>query len=471
MDRSAIERRLLETGADEFLTPAYEDYCVANVTETLLSLLDAGFDRRLPDEVFRGVGAGRFDVASRDRPADAGRDPRAGAGGCPPADAGRDRPADADAYRSDDVLTDVETVVCVLLDGFGYDHWTRVEDDHALLRRFAESGAVTPLTSIYPSETAAAFTSIHTGRPALEHGLLGWFQYLAFADRDAITLPFTTLDGTPIDDVAPGATATDLFEGCSIYEGDGNADATVRTVLPASIADSKYSLAIYDGVDRIPYEGPAAFAATVRAAVDAAEGPTLIHAYEPSIDAVGHAEGTSSERMRATVADLLRALREEFVESLDPGDAARTLLVVTADHGILDTVPAENVDMTTWDRWRSLQGTFRVDEEGEPRRPTGSPRNAHFHVRPDRRAEARELLEERVDGLVLTRETALERDLFGPGEPSALFERRCGDLIAVHRDRGLCWRADDTQLVGMHGGVTRAEMLVPFAAARVDALR
>ncbi|AGB15480.1 putative AP superfamily protein [Halovivax ruber XH-70] len=423
MRRHELVDELCARGEEGVVEPAYGGDCVTNAAESALALLNPAFERTLPDEAFRGV------------------------------------------------ETDVETVVFVLLDGFGYDEWTRFESRRTLARRFAESGAVRPLTSIYPSETAAAFTSITTGTNPVEHGLLGWFQYLEPIDRDVVTLPFTTLDGTPIDEVDPSLDGTALFDADPLSARAAETDVSFETVLPASIADSPYSRAIFDGARRTGYEERETFATQLRDRVEAASGPTFVFGYEPSIDAVAHEEGLTSRSARQTMADVLTGLQADLVDALSPSIAADTLLVVSADHGLVDTPPAENIDVTEWSHWDTLQGRFRRDAAGGPRRPTGSPRNAHFHVEPEELDAAHAELEDAVEGRVYTRTEAVDSGLFGEGEPTERFERRCGDLVAIHRERGLCWRADDRSNRGMHGGLTRAEMLVPFAAARVDALQ
>lgn len=423
MRREEVERRLLTERLEAgYLFPDYEDYCFANVPETALSVLDGSFDRRLPANVFDGV------------------------------------------------ETDVDHVVVFLLDGFGYEHWKREHRDHALLSRLTDRGRVTPLTSIYPSETAAAITTLHTGQSPIEHGLLGWYQYLDGVGEDAITLPFTTVDGEPLADAAPAAEPQDLFEGSPLYERAVEAGIDVHALLPAGLVDSGYSRAVTAGADRTGYDASSELARTIRETLTDAAGPTFVHAYEPTIDAVAHAEGTESDRYRAELGRITDELRDELVDRLGADVAARTLLVFTADHGFVDTVPDENVALSESSVWPALTETLKRDGDGDRRLPTGSPRNTHFHVRQDRIEDARSLLEDSVDGLVFTREEALDRDLFGVGSPSALFERRCGDLVAIHRNRGLCWRDQDCQLIGMHGGLTREEMLVPFAAARLDRL-
>ncbi|WP_306057120.1 alkaline phosphatase family protein [Natronococcus wangiae] len=420
--RTDLESRLREELSEgPYLFPDYGGYCFAGVPETALSPLDGGFDRRLPADVFAGV------------------------------------------------ETDVDNVVLFLLDGFGYEHWREYCGEQEFLSTLADRGTVTPLTAIYPSETAAALTTVHTGRPPVEHGLLGWFQYLESAERIVETLPFTTLDGEALADVSPASDARELFEGGTIYRRAQEAGIDSYAIQPAEFVDSGYTRKTAVGAERIGYDAPADLAPSIRRALENSSNRTYVYAYDPTIDAVSHAEGTGTERYRTNLEAILERLRRELIDRLDPDVAARTLLLVTADHGIVDTVPEENVDATEWDDWPALRETFRRDAAGEPRLPTGSPRNVHFHVRPDRVREARALLGSNLEGRTFTREEALERDLFGPGTPSSLFERRCGDLIAVHRNRGMWW--GEMESIGMHGGLAREEMLVPLAAARLDALR
>ncbi|ELY88182.1 type I phosphodiesterase/nucleotide pyrophosphatase [Natrialba hulunbeirensis JCM 10989] len=436
-----------EAGEGGYWFPAYDSYCVANVPETALSLLSHSssdaFEHRLPESVFDGVD-----------------------------------------------LDGIDTVVLFLLDGFGYEHWTRDYRDHELLARITDQGTVTPLTSIYPSETAAAITTLQTGALPVEHGLLGWFQYLASADQVITTLPFLTTSGEPLESAAPAADPDDLFDAEPVYSRAADEGIDSYAIQPEAYAESGYSRVSTAGAERIGYGDPAELAATIRevcessgsgseSSATSARTPTYVYAYEPTIDAVSHVEGTTADRYQDELGTITTQLQQEFVAALESSVAERTLLLVTADHGLVDTVPSENIEMEAWEDWPAIRESFRRDEHGEPRLPTGSPRNAHFHVQPDRVADVRERLAAHLgdEAMIVTREEALERDLFGPSTPSSLFDSRCGDLLVIHRNRGLSWPLPGTDesavgdQIGLHGGLTREEMLVPLAAVRLDSLR
>ena len=64
-----------------------------------------------------------------------------------------------------------QKVVLLFVDAYGWRFW---QQDHArfpFLRRFAEQGMVTRLTSQFPSTTAAHVTAMHTGLPVGESGV------------------------------------------------------------------------------------------------------------------------------------------------------------------------------------------------------------------------------------------------------------------------------------------------------------
>jgi hypothetical protein len=129
-----------------------------------------------------------------------------------------------------------ENVVVLLIDGYGWDRFQAGERP-ALLDRLAAAGETTPITSVYPTETAAAITSLNTGRTPAEHGLLGWNLRLPPVDRTVQTLPFLT---RPADDarIAAANADGDTTAGAdgdttAGADGDTTADADGDTIAGA----------------------------------------------------------------------------------------------------------------------------------------------------------------------------------------------------------------------------------------------
>lgn len=257
-----------------------------------------------------------------------------------------------------------------------------------------------------------------------------------------------------------------MFEGEPLYRRAEDAGIGTYVAQPIRSLNSGYSGLTVGDAEQLPYRNVAEMGLKVREVLETDGGSSYLYAYVPTIDAVSHAAGTESEAYQTQLAMVTECVRRELVEKLDRDTAERTLLLVTADHGHVDT--SDTVDIDGFDPiWDSL----RRDDDGNPIPPVGSPRNVQLHLQSGTVERVRNAVEESFDARAFTREEALSRNLFGPGAPSGRFEHQCPDLVITHREKGMWWDETELGLVGMHGGLSREEMLVPFAAARVANLR
>ena len=69
---------------------------------------------------------------------------------------------------------DVSCVVLVILDAVGYHQLRQyLQAERSIFGDLAARGSLAPITSVFPSTTVSALTSIWTGLPPLRHGFLG----------------------------------------------------------------------------------------------------------------------------------------------------------------------------------------------------------------------------------------------------------------------------------------------------------
>jgi len=413
MLRTDLADRLLdELGEDGFVRPDYGRYCFDAVTPTIGSVLGADVGRTLPADALAGVD------------------------------------------------TDVDAVLLFLVDGFGYDQWVDYHEDEPFFRTVTDRGRVTPITSIYPSETAAAINTLHTGVLAAEHGVLGWNVYDRAADEEFVALKFQTADGTPPERVAK----EDVVAAESLYEALRDRGVDCQHVVPFAETAAGAEHHEYDRYDLSTLPG------TVASAFEAADDPAYVYTYLPQVDGECHATGTGSDEYADVVSEVDRTLRESAREARAAFDGD-VLVLVAADHGHVDTDPERNVDLL---EVPVVEDNLDRTRDGSPIRLAGSPRNVHLHLQDGTVETVREGLESQFDVRTFTAEEAVESGLFGDVEHSETFHRRVGDLIVVHRDLGV-WYGGDVEpeslaYVGMHGGMHRSEMLTEFAAVGLDEL-
>jgi hypothetical protein len=404
------------------LFPAYEDYCFGNVPGTLTSALGVPTGRRrLPDDVYGGV----------------------------------------DGVAADD-SRDVDYVVVFLVDGFGLAQW-RDHRDHSVVRAVEQSTTVTPLTSVFPSETAAAITTFNTGAYPAEHGILGWNVYDPELDASFVALGFEGKAGASVSEQE----IADAYAVDPLYPTLAESGVESHLVAPFPAQTAGATGHEYDGgsVDTV-------VDATANA-VDAASDPAYVYAYLPHVDHEGHATGTASSEYATVVDETWQVVGDAVGAVQDAVGADEDVLVAfAADHGHVDTDPERNVDLGTYPT--VVEGLERYDCDGSAVSLSGSPRNVQLHVRDDATAAVRRVLESDVGAHVLDGSAALSDGLFGDGPVAVETERRVGDLIALHPDLGAWFGGDveseELRIVGMHGGLHPDEMLVPFAAGRLDAV-
>ncbi|SEK64307.1 alkaline phosphatase family protein [Haloferax larsenii] len=406
-DLSALRERQQD---GEYLLPAYEDWCFSRIPGTVADLLGADVGPRLP-------------------------------------------------AAATDEYDDISRVVVFLVDGFGLAQWDGERERIPFLRDFERAGRVTPLTSVYPSETAAAMNTFHSATLPAEHGVVGWNVYEPDADEMFEALPFLRKDGTEPEriDIEDVANADPIYPDLSA--------AGVETHHVTPFPSESTVPHTYDADDL------STFSDAFGEAAEEASDPSYIFAYLPQTDATAHAEGVDSEAYREIATetfDRVAAAIDTLAAETD--DHGETLVCLTADHGLIDTDPERNVDLSAppFD----LVPDLKTLSDGTPIRFSGSARNVNLHLRPDRIDDVYDTLVTELDAKVLRKQEVLDTDLFG-ANPSPVFERRLGDLVVVHRDRSV-WYGDEARdkldYIGMHGGLHPDEMLIPFATATLDSL-
>jgi hypothetical protein len=191
-------------------------------------------------------------------------------------------------------------------------------------------------------------------------------------------------------------------------------------------------------------------------------GKRFVTAYWDTIDGITHRWGPGDASWGLELRSLAHVMRVAFLERLTPAQRAGTLLLITADHGGVQTPPGAAV---RYDKHPGLRDALLVPPVGESRAP-------FFYARSDSLGRARAYLEEHLSAFtLLTREQVLASGLLGPGEPSTETPHRLGDLVGVaHGAHYLARDRYQLKMLGRHGGLSPSEMLVPLLGVRLDAL-
>lgn len=349
-------------------------------------------------------------------------------------------------------------VVLVLVDGLGYGPL------RSAARTFADGAAARwadrarPITSVFPTTTTVALTSLSTAAPPARHGVVGYRQHLPRAHAVVEVLRMSPL-GDARENVLVGPEGPPSgFAGLGTIFRRGLA---TRTVSRDRFEASGFTRMIYDGAEYLAYSTFADLARTLRRALGAPEPPGLVLVYWDELDAALHVRGPDPELVALEV-DRLDAMLAWVAHGLPSERAASTTVLLTADHGLVPAAPSHQLAVEREERLLGLLA----------RPPAGDRRAAFLAARGGRTDELRELLPELLvdPARVLDVGKAIRAGLFGPSPHHPELAERIGDLLVLPEPPGgIGYRPPGSPpprrvLGGAHGGLDGDELLVPLVA-------
>ncbi len=366
-------------------------------------------------------------------------------------------------------------VVLFVLDGFGYNQFTRYHNEHKFLSSLAKKSEVFPLTSIFPSQTTNALTTLNTGLTPQEHGLFEYYIYIKEVDRIVNTLSFEPLGSRIRNELLEkGFSPEILFNGPSIQSKLKDAGIKSFTHIYASYAYSHYSKLLYKDSTFIPSLKSSDLIVTLKKKLKKESGPAYFFVHLSNLDTISHEYGPTSYEYNAELSAISYLLNKELIEKIDPQTAKETLILLTADHGGVNIVPN---DTTYLNSFSDVLGNLEQGKTGNPILPTGSARDVFLHVKPDKLLETQDLLLKRIGNKAKIVETkqAINDGLFGRGEVGKQFVDRAGNLLILPYRNETVWFEHFKDIkynpIGQHGGLSPEEMIVPLAVTKLDKLK
>ncbi|HTT34416.1 MAG TPA: alkaline phosphatase family protein [Thermoplasmata archaeon] len=355
-------------------------------------------------------------------------------------------------------------IVILLVDGLGWRGFSRwAAGSGARGRRWA--AAAHPITSVFPTTTAAGLTSLSTGLAPAAHGLVGYRQYLPTYGTVADLLRMSPVLVPGMDLLVGPRWRPALVAGGGTWFRRGLRGAAVSR---DRFRGSGFTRVLYDGASYTGYATAVDLAHQLAQLLASRAPPPVVFAYWDELDTIQHLHGPGARALfdleLGRVVDLLR----HVARSIGPARGGATTLLVTGDHGQVGARADRQVRV---DRLPALRRAMA--------RPLAGDRRAGFFVARSGRTEALRAALSRAlprGARLLDARVAIERGLFGPPPFHPELEERVGDLIAlVPEPWGLTWTAPGARpparyLLGAHGGLAAEELLVPLVAGRLDAL-
>jgi hypothetical protein len=327
-------------------------------------------------------------------------------------------------------VREAQSVVLFVVDGLGW----RLVEQHRDIMPTVSALVGGSISTVVPSTTTTALTSLTTGLPPAEHGIVGYRLFVGGQVMNVLRWSMSSERRPPDpEDLQPRL----AFNG-----------EPIPVVTGAGFASTGFTSVHLRGARFCGWHGVSSIGVHCRRLL--VEGERFVYAYYGNADIVFHMHGLTDDFLVAELAFVDR-LVADLLDSIPSSSA----LVVSADHG--------HVQFERWIEVTPLDGLVAAQ--------SGEARFRYLHAR---RGAERELLAAATElysseAWVLSRERLVEEGWLGPQSPSGEVRRRLGDVVLAAREPvGFLdpANAGEQRLRSGHGSLTPGEMLVPLLAAR-----
>lgn len=350
-----------------------------------------------------------------------------------------------------DDLAQSQNIVLLILDGFGYEFLCR-QEKNTVLHKFL----VGPLTTVFPSTTATGISTFLTGLAPEQHAVTGWFMFLKEVGSVTTSLRFQPR-------CCRASLSRDGFGVDAVY-GNGQeafqrVNRSTYSLHHTHLKKAEYNLAMNPCARPMSFKNEAdCFRKLKKLITRRGKEQRYIFAYWEQFDSLCHKHGTRSAEVQTHYAHLVTRLTK-LVDAIHKTD---TTLIITADHGLIDTEPTKIIELK---HHPALQETLILPLCGEPR-------VAYCYVRPAKTAQfERYVTQHFYNACDLYRsEDLIAQHYFGLFTPDPRLYDRIGDYVLIMREnyiiKDFLMGEEEKFQIGNHGGVSSQEMLVPLIVIR-----
>jgi predicted AlkP superfamily pyrophosphatase or phosphodiesterase len=342
-----------------------------------------------------------------------------------------------------DSLNDYDNVILFVIDGLGFEY---VQASKGLFKNQCRAR----LTSVFPSTTAASITTFLTGQAPQQHGLTGWFTYLQEVGGVTAVLP-CMLRGKQNSISELGIDIASLYNHPSFFS---ELECDSHIVSPGWILETEFNQCHTGKAQTWGYDGMEDMFAQMQQCIRTARDKQYIYTYWSEFDHLSHLNGNRSDIVTEHYRQLQTAT-EKFISEIH---GTNTLLLITADHGFIDTEPERCITINDHPR---LHDCLSMPLSGEPRA-------AYCYLKEGKQDffldYVNSYFAKQLD--CIPSKQLLDDSWFGLGQPHPQLDKRIGDYTLLLKENYIVkdWLESEKRFFhyGVHGGVSESEMFVPL---------
>lgn len=363
--------------------------------------------------------------------------------------------------ESSDAVGSADHLIFLLIDGMGHYTIDRCQGSHGMpnLLKFLIKSQYDVITSTFPSTTSTATVTYHTGMDPEKHGVIGYLQFLKNAGTVCNMINLTPLGMRNRSLLDFGRALPQLNRWETIHEKLRDEDIASYLYQPEGIKNSGLTRITAKGSIIRPYYTISQMISNIASDIINSSGPTFHFCYISTVDTISHHAGPFTADTASEIDTIFHLLENVLAQKVS---GTATGIMISADHGHIEVGPRNNIDSGRDEILRKMLSSPVAGDERAPvlRSRTLDIEDLKQHLQkyyPGFMAmESSKLIKDGFFGR--TGSTDLDSDLFGdivmiPVGPYAIYDSY---LAILDSDMAF------PDMVGMHGGLSREEMIVPL---------
>lgn len=341
---------------------------------------------------------------------------------------------------------DNKNIVLIVIDGMGYEYLKKYGKESFIYENLKGK-----ITSVFPATTASAMTTFQTGVAPQQHALTGWFMYLKEIDGVSIILPFTSR-GDNLKLSVRGIKYEDIYNERNFFE---DLEVNSYSIKHKNYANSEYSLAVSKGAKKLSFTSLNGLFKQINNALSTDEDRKFILAYWDGFDSLCHKEGAGSDVVKKHFVEIDKKLKS-FAKTLKNKNTA---VIVTADHGVVDTKSRDRVIQLK--DHPEFVDTLTMPLSGEPRA-------VYCYVKPNKIKKFENYVKTKFKKVCEMHKSndLIGANYFGLYDQNKKLKERVGDYILIMKEnyimKDLVSGERENICIGNHGGTSKEEMFVPL---------
>lgn len=348
------------------------------------------------------------------------------------------------------ILKESRNIVLLVIDGLGYEYLINNKKG-----TFFEDKPIYRITSMFPSTTTTGISTFMTGVAPQQHALTGWFMHVK--ELKGIIKPLSsTFRGGDKTFSSLELDSKKIYDQKNIFL---KLNIPSYVIIEKSLLKSDYNSFLNKDAKTIKYEDNnmgSLFRKTKETILKNSKRK-FIYAYWPYFDKTFHHKGEKSQKLKKHFS----AIERRILSLTKSVKGTNTLLIITADHGLIDT---KTIFLEDHPR---LKETLSLPLCGEPRL-------AYCYVKPSKRKDFEKYVKNKMSKYCQLHKSKdlIKKNYFGLYPPNPNLSGRIGDYTLIMKDNYAIkdFVLGEKRIIkkASHGGISEKEMYVPLVAMKYD---